>query len=145
MVLLMASSLAQAMDLISVAQKTGDVSVDAYAKYGPTLMEPPHMAGLDMPQDATGGSGEHNPFQNGGRGFDTPLAGARGAYSTPVPGQPSPVSAQHTAADRFQSELRLYVMDYAWPATQQLYSGPHEEEHTWHGPFLQADCNMSSS
>ena len=88
----------QAMNLISIAQQSGDVSADMYVKYsGMGPIQPPSMAGVEqlvakMQQET------QNPFlTNGFPTPDKPPLGADRSSRPPalgIPAGPSPRSSQ---------------------------------------------------
>ena len=92
---------AQAMDLISVAQQTGEVSADAFAAAYDAAggsLPPPHMVGVeDLVQRMHASDAELNPFSGGGSGGGAAAGGVdngvgtTGSYGQGVP--PSPGNA----------------------------------------------------
>ena len=83
------SAILQAMDLISVAQRTGEVSAEAYSEaYHESngALPPPQMAGIEeMVERMHLADAESNPFHLGG-GSDATSKAVDGAYA----GAPSP-------------------------------------------------------
>ena len=79
----------QAMDLISVAQRTGEVSADAYSEAyheANGVLPPPQMMGIeDLVERMQLADAESNPFASGGTAERTHKA-VDGAYT----GAPSP-------------------------------------------------------
>ena len=79
----------QAMDLISVAQRTGEVSADAYSEAyheANGVLPPPQMMGIEeMVERMQLADADSNPFASGGTAEGPPKA-VDGAYS----GAPSP-------------------------------------------------------
>ena len=83
------SAISQAMDLISVAQRTGEVSAEAYSEaYHESngALPPPQMAGIEeMVERMHLADAESNPFHLGG-GSNATSKAVDGAYA----GAPSP-------------------------------------------------------
>lgn len=95
----------KALDLISIAQQTGDISADAYQQHA-GIIQPPHMAGLEETialarKPSRGASQAANPFMNGGgSSHSSPEGGFKGAVPPggwPDRGERSPPSS----ADRY--------------------------------------------
>jgi hypothetical protein len=89
------------MDLISVAQQTGEVSADAYTQAfheAGGMLPPPHMAGIeDLLEQMRLAEAESNPFAaNGAEPAEATYAGAPSPASKPfrppaiIPPAPSP-------------------------------------------------------
>ena len=70
----------QAMDLIAIAQQTGDVSPEAYQRLALRgTLQPPEMAGIeDLMQRLAVAEAAANPFANGGSAAEASPSGGGG-------------------------------------------------------------------
>ena len=98
------------MDLISVAQKTGEVSADAYTEayhQAQGMLPPPQMMGIEEMVDRLQlADAESNPFASEGNGGRIPQGGGWGLLRRPIARPWRPIQApSHCATSSLPSTL----------------------------------------
>lgn len=124
------SGFVQAMDLISVAQRTGQVSADAYSDAyheANGVLPPPEMAGIEeMVEQMHVRDAESNPFASGGNSGspDTAHKPVDGAYSgAPSPG-PGGQFRPPAIVPPAPSPPRSVVSLFTFPSNGTLHNTP---------------------